>query len=596
MSDGQTIFLAGLILGLLVLLAIPGWRAFWAAPRWVKSVIAVVAAAVVIAVVVASTISSDESRFETASEPKPAAPSSSPGPGPVAENPAYLPKKAMPPESGPEPMGQGAPPPEPMGQGAPPPAVDAPDEPSGGAAPTAEDLARMQRDALAAEERRRYQEQAAGSARDSDGNTRGWDTSPAPRKYEYDSGDTRGSSGAPPPKPEEPAFDGSRGLSEGAPLPAPESTPTPPPLGGGMPPAADDKEAWDVVPVFYGTDRARADQTERADYGNERGRRLELGRALVTVPRSHKVPQIERPWAIHIPYFDIVIGESEDPNTHFTMKEVKPLGRDEFLELVRARLGASERFKNHALIFVHGYNTTFDFAMFRTAQIAYDLKFDGAPFSYSWPSGGGMASYTFDRERSGQSVKFLREYIDMVIDKTGAQAISVVAHSMGNQPMLQVLKDIRAARPSGIVFNQIILAAPDVDRDSFGDIANELQGLAKNITLYAAENDSALAVSRRVNGGSRAGDIPITGPLIIPGVDTLDVTSVSTDSLGINHSGYAENNKLLTDIGLLVAKGEAPGIRLPSLEVVPLGAGKYWRFPKITDVPPPPKTDPAAPQ
>jgi esterase/lipase superfamily enzyme len=374
---------------------------------------------------------------------------------------------------------------------------------------------------------------------------------------------------------------GSRGL--GSPPPPP---PAPAPVVG-APKAEAPQGEWDVVPVYYGTDRGRADQPTRADYGNERGRRLELGRALVTVPRSHTVPQIERPWSVRIPYFDIVIGETEDPNTHFTMKEVKPLTRDEFLELVRARIAASERYKKHALIFVHGFNTTFDFAMYRTAQIAYDLKFDGAPFAYSWPSGGGLSSYTFDRERSGQSIKFLKEYIELVLDQTGAEAVSVVAHSMGNQPMLQVLKDLKAARPNGLVFNQIILAAPDVDRDSFADIANEIQGLAKNITLYASENDTALAASRQVNGGSRAGDIPESGPLVLQGVDTLDVTSVSTDSLGINHSGYAENNKLLKDIESLVSTGAAPSTRLPALEVVPLGDGKYWRFPKVM---------PAAPQ
>ena len=405
--------------------------------------------------------------------------------------------------------------------------------------------------------------------------------------------------GSPPPSRDKDGVDsdnasGSQGGSRGLGGAQPSSTPPPPPPPPAPSPVTEAPEPgdaakaeWDVVPVFYGTDRARADLPERADYGNERGRRLELGRALVTVPRSHTIPQIERPWSIHIPYFDITVGEAEDPNSHFTMKDVTPLTRDEFLALVRTRLEASSRFKKHALIFVHGFNTTFDFALFRTAQIAYDLKFDGAPFCYSWPSGGGLASYTFDRERSGQSVKFLKEYIELVLDQTGAEAVSVVAHSMGNQPMLQVLKDLKAARPKGLVFNQIILAAPDVDRDSFGDITSEIQGLAKNITLYASENDTALAISRSVNGGSRAGDIPAAGPLVLPGVDTLDVTSVSTDSLGINHSGYAENNKLLKDIELLVSTGAAPSVRLPSLEVVPLGDGRFWRFPKMTKVAPP---------
>jgi len=351
--------------------------------------------------------------------------------------------------------------------------------------------------------------------------------------------------------------------------------------GGAPPPGAGAEGDWDVVPVFYGTDRARATNPERLEYGPLRGRRLDLGRVLVTVPRSHVVPTIERPWAIRIPYLDVTIYEqAEDPNKHFTMKEVKGLSREEFLALVRERLGASIAYKDHAFIFVHGYNTSFDFAIFRTAQIAYDLKFDGAPFAYSWPSGGGVSSYTYDRESSGQSQPFLKEFVELVLKETGAKSVSVIAHSMGNQPLLQVLKDLKAAKPDSVVMSQVILAAPDVDRDNFENIARELQGLASGITLYAASNDRALHVSREFYGGvPRAGDVPATGPLILPGIDTIDVTAASTDSLSLNHSGYAENNALLKDIGLLIQSGlRPPAKRFPSFETVPTDKGEYWRF------------------
>ena len=43
---------------------------------------------------------------------------------------------------------------------------------------------------------------------------------------------------------------------------------------------------WDVVPVFYGTDRVRKDEPKRIAYSADRARRLELGRALVTVPKA----------------------------------------------------------------------------------------------------------------------------------------------------------------------------------------------------------------------------------------------------------------------------------------------------------------------
>ena len=81
---------------------------------------------------------------------------------------------------------------------------------------------------------------------------------------------------------------------------APTATPAPtksdvPAADTGVAPSPD----WDVVPVFFGTDRKRQDQAKRIGFGTDRGRRLEVGRALVTVPKAHQVPNVERPWAIN---------------------------------------------------------------------------------------------------------------------------------------------------------------------------------------------------------------------------------------------------------------------------------------------------------
>lgn len=387
--------------------------------------------------------------------------------------------------------------------------------------------------------------------------------------------------GAEPPPPPPPPATEEEGASRGLGGEDEAATPPPEPEAPAAPaPAEEAKDAWEIVPVFYGTDRSRADEPKRINYGNGRGRRLELGRALVTVPKSHTVPQIERPWSFRIPFTGIEIGESEDPKEHFTMKEVTALSEKDFLALVGQRLAASQRYEKNALIFVHGFNTTFDFAVYRTAQISYDLKFDGAAFTYSWPSGAGVLDYTYDRESSGQSEPFLKDFVKLVLEKTGAKAVSIVAHSMGNQPILQVLKDLRAAKPEGVIFNQIILAAPDVDRDNFENIAREIKGLAKGVTLYASKNDKALAISRNVNGGvPRAGDVPATGPLVIQGVETVDVTAVSTDSLGLNHSGYAENNDLLQDVRVLIEKGvHPPEKRFATTKMLTTPNGPYWQL------------------
>lgn len=343
------------------------------------------------------------------------------------------------------------------------------------------------------------------------------------------------------------------------------------------------EQPFDVVPVYYGTDRSVEADPLRLKYGAERGHRLQLGRALITVPTAHKVPAIERPWVIEIPYFKVKIyEEKEDPAKHFTLQELTALTKEELLALVKERLAKSSAFKDHAIVFVHGFNTSFDYALYRTAQIAYDLKFDGAPFVYSWPSGGKVASYTYDRGSAEQAEPHLAEFLDLVVKESGAKSISLIAHSMGNEVLLRVLERMRPKAPEGVVISQVILAAPDVDRDKFQNIARQITDFAQGVTLYAASNDRALRYSASFWGGiPRAGDVPEAGPLVIPGVDTIDVSAVSTDSLGLNHSGYAENNTLLNDIRLLIQTGQRPpDKRVPSLQALTTAqGGAYWRYP-----------------
>jgi esterase/lipase superfamily enzyme len=339
---------------------------------------------------------------------------------------------------------------------------------------------------------------------------------------------------------------------------------------------------WDIVPVFYGTDRARNRDGGRVSYGAERARRLELGRVMVTVPGAHRVPAIERPFALRVPYLELVLYEqAEDPKRHFTIKSLEVLPRNELLALVRARIAAARAFRDQVVVFIHGFNTGFDHAVYRTAQLAYDLQFDGAAFLYSWPAGAGVIGYAADRESATQAEPYLKEFLELVVRETGAKGVSVIAHSMGNLPLLNVLRDLGPSLPPGVRLNELILAAPDVDRDVFANLVSAIQGYGRGITLYCSANDRAMVVSRQVAGGvPRAGDVPPDGPVILSGVDTIDVTETSTDLLALNHSLYAEKGALLNDIGLLLQTGERPpDRRIPILQRVRTLRGDFWRYP-----------------
>ena len=141
---------------------------------------------------------------------------------------------------------------------------------------------------------------------------------------------------------------------------------------------------------------------------------------------------------------------------------------------------------------------------------------------------------------------------------------------MGNLPLLQVLRDLGPSLPAGVQLNQIILASPDVDRDVFAYLAANLNKYGRGITLYCSANDRAMTAARRVAGGiPRAGDVPSDGPIVIDGIDTIDISATSTDMLALNHSIYAERTALLNDIGLLLQTGERPpDRRIPILQRV----------------------------
>jgi hypothetical protein len=75
--------------------------------------------------------------------------------------------------------------------------------------------------------------------------------------------------------------------------------------------------------------------------------------------------------------------------------------------------------------------------------------------------------------------------------------------------------------------------------------------------------------------------VPPDGPIVLSGIDTIDVSQTSMDVLALNHSVYAENNALLNDISLLLRTGERPPeLRIPILQKVSTPKGAYfWRYP-----------------
>jgi len=337
------------------------------------------------------------------------------------------------------------------------------------------------------------------------------------------------------------------------------------------------------VSVLYATNRVTDVDTKNdrrslialTDITYRRSKELKFGSALVRVPDTHKAGEVERPSDFSM--FGLTVYKTTaDEKKYFTLKEIRALDRDAFVRLI-----AEDNPGKSAMVFVHGYNSSFDDAIFKTAQIAFDTHFKGVPIALAWPSKHAVAAYDYDRESASFSWDALLDLLHMIRDDAKISKVYIIAHSMGNQILLDALA--RAQDPGkefGV--SEIIMASPDVDRDVFVKRIDQLKLLTGGLTLYASSADKAMVASHYKSGGLRAGDISKLGPVTAPGLDTIDITSLGHDPFALNHGTFSNNRSVLADIGQLLLTGtRPPGVRSPQLIPMPNNSTpSYWKYPK----------------
>ncbi|HVR67913.1 MAG TPA: alpha/beta fold hydrolase [Verrucomicrobiae bacterium] len=320
-----------------------------------------------------------------------------------------------------------------------------------------------------------------------------------------------------------------------------------------------------LVPVFYGTDRMATPAADLEDtYGAERGPQT-FGLAQVSIPPDHETGRIEEPSLINLEF-------SEQSDRHVVLQALTPTPQPTFLDALQRHI--RETGNNAVFIFVHGFNVSFAEAVRRTAQIAYDLDWQGTAVLYSWPSAADTNSYDSDRENAVAAVQDLAAFIETVAVYSGAAQVHVIAHSMGNEPLLAALAlNTASTSATGVpLLDQVVLAAPDVAADEFSQLVVRAAPAAKHFTLYVSKGDTALQAAALLSDVARAGDSS-DGVLILPGVDTIDATAAESDIVG--HSYYGENRAILADIFSLLKTGMPPDQRF-GLQAADSDGQKYW--------------------
>lgn len=323
-----------------------------------------------------------------------------------------------------------------------------------------------------------------------------------------------------------------------------------------------------IVPVHYATDRARSGSADpEAFYGYARGP-LDYGVAHVSIPDSHRPGAIERPSVWRLEF-------SADPAKHVMLRSVTPMeGEAFFAGLAEA---AAARPRPEIVVFIHGYNVGFGAAARRAAQLAHDMNYPGLPVLYSWPSQGSTVGYLPDAAVVQLSGRRLSRFLDDLVARSGAQAIHIVAHSMGNRALTEALELYalrHGVRPGDAPhFGQVIFAAPDVDAGLFAEILPVMRPVAQRMTLYASENDWALAASRNLHG-----DMPRAGQagadtLAVEGLDTVDMSLLGADMLA--HGYFADDRSALADLVAVIWRNASPERRCG---LVPHATARAWLY------------------
>jgi esterase/lipase superfamily enzyme len=323
-----------------------------------------------------------------------------------------------------------------------------------------------------------------------------------------------------------------------------------------------------VFPVWFGTNRKPRPRGN--SFSIDRHDRVTHGRAEVYVPETHRFGETGTAFWKKLLRFDL-------RDDRLRVQHIQPQERNAFFSEIHAATEAARESGEtpHALFFLHGFNVTFEDAAIRAAQIGFDLKVPGATAFFSWPSRGSVTAYPADEASIEGSEQAITDFLVDFTQNSGAAKVHVIAHSMGNRGLLRALQRIAAnAETRGKVkFDQVLLAAPDVDRDLFLNLARLYPEHAERTTLYASDVDLPVHLSAKLHDAPRAGYY--TPYTVAPGVDTVAVPDFDIDLLG--HSFFAQAEALLHDMYDLMRHGAPPAVRQRISPTVVEGSS-FWKL------------------
>jgi esterase/lipase superfamily enzyme len=254
---------------------------------------------------------------------------------------------------------------------------------------------------------------------------------------------------------------------------------------------------------------------------------------MIGVPPGHQPGKVER----------AAFG-SEDPQEHFTMRSRRGLDETAFFAELASHISGRIGSNRDVLLYVHGFNTSYDEARFRLAQIVDDARFGGVAVLYTWPAAGSLLDYGAAKENATIARDALSKLLHRLSELPDIGRVHILAHSMGAWLAMEALREnaISGSPDLSGKLGDVMLAAPDIDLNVFRQQLARLD--PSHVFVLVSSNDRALSLSRTLAGDrQRLGALDPNNPSDRTALEDLGVKAydLSRESTGlIGHGTYAD--------------------------------------------------------
>ena len=301
-----------------------------------------------------------------------------------------------------------------------------------------------------------------------------------------------------------------------------------------------------LVPLFIVSTRKA--ETERAQSSD-------LARDTRFLVSSVSIPPGHQPGVIEQPSFG-----SPNKASHFVFAGQRDLDEQSFKSEIAMQISGRVGVNRDVLVYVHGFNTGYDEARFRLAQIVEDSDFTGIPVLFTWPSRNKVLAYGADKESATASRDALEQALTDLSETAGIGRIHILAHSMGTWLTMEAMRQRAMAGQANLngKIGEIMLAAPDIDLDVFRSQLARV-GKVTRISLFASTDDRALSLSSVLAGDrQRLGALDLTNPkhreeITSLGVRVYDLTGSDVPDF-FKHGTFAEAPSVVRSIGMQLAE------------------------------------------